>query len=68
MFLKFLNVSKGFQTFESALAFLMYFLQQIVILNIVSGFCVFIWEHTLNVFLNIVSNIFKTNSKNVPEV
>ena len=44
-----------FFDFERILVFLMYFVEPIVILNIVFGFCVFlcIWEHTLNVCLNI---------------
>ena len=52
-----------FQNFESNLALLVYFVKQIVISNIVFGFCVFysIWEHRLNVFLNMFSNMSKNN-------
>ena len=46
------NNYNTFPQIESILAFMAYFVKQIVILNIGFGFCVFfcIWEHTLNVF------------------
>ena len=55
-FLGFFQVS---QSSECIFALLVYFVQEIVIFNI--GFCVFnsIWEHWLNLFLNMFSNTFK---------
>ena len=59
---------KYFQKLESVLVFWVCFVQQIVILNIVFGFCVFnsLWEHWLNLFLNIFRKY--SNKKTVPEV
>ena len=44
-----------------------YFIKQIVILNIVFEFVVLnsIWEHGLNIFFDIVSNIFKRCPRSV---
>ena len=50
-----------FQHFESILSHLLYFVKQVVILNIGFGFCAFdsIWEHRLNDSFEHFSNIFK---------
>ena len=58
-----------FQNSERILVSLVYFVKQIVILNIVFGFCVFnsLWEPRLNVFLNICSKMSKTDPRSVNE-
>ena len=56
-----------FPKFRKMLAFMVYFVHSIFILNTVFGFCVFnsIYEHSFKFVFDIFS---KTKSKNVPEV